>query len=372
MAVIGLDATNLSVSGKGLARYQYNLLEGIARIDRKNTYYVFLNGRNEIPLLPEAANFHYVRTSIPSRILWDQVLLPRQLAKYRVELYHSVNDTLPLMGRAKFVLCAIEIPDHRIALAEKAGGLSLYTRISQKYNMLLFPPSLARADAIIANSFSTKREIAERYGIDEGKIEVLYLAQEKRFEPSADKTAMASTRRRYGADNGYILHISSSDPRDNTAAVILACSKVMDSAVVRRKLIIGGDVGAGRGRLASLIDGLGLKGDVIFTGRLAEDDLLSLYQAADVFVDPSLFEGFGLQVAEAMACGVPVITSNVSSLPEVVGDAGVLVDPSDIDGIASAELELELDLLGHSLEIRGFSFTQYLDIFKGFAQAGPA
>ncbi len=135
---------------------------------------------------------------------------------------------------------------------------------------------------------------------------------------------------------GYVLHISSRDPRDNNYAVIRDYPREQRALRIPQKLIIGGSIDLKESGLEKLIGELNLGNNIIFTGRLPEKELVALYQAADLFIDPSFYEGFGLQVVEAMSCGVPVITSNLTSLPEIVGDAGILVDPTDINGLASA------------------------------------
>ena len=336
MATIGLDATYLSIYGKGISRYQYNLIKSLSKLDKKNCYYVFLNKQNVIPGLPEQENFHYVRIYIPKRIIWDQFQLPFVVRRYKLDIYHSLIDTLPVASKGKFVLFLFEIPDYRIELARQSGYCSLYARLSFGYTRFLFRPSLRKAKVIIASSNSTKKDLIERYNVHEKKIRVLYPAADGCFRMANDEKSLLNTRKRYNAEAGYLLHISSSDPRDNTPVVIRAYQEVQSKLRTPKKLIIGGNVDPEKEGLEKLITELNLKNSIIFIGRLSEKELVALYQAADVYMDPSLYEGFGLQVVEAMACGIPVITSNVTSLPEIVGNAGILVSPTDIDSLASA------------------------------------
>ena len=343
MAIIGLDATYLSIYGKGVSRHQYNLIKSLAKLDKKNCYYIFLNKKNILPDLPKQDNFHYVKAYIPKRIIWDQLQVPLLSRRYQLDIYHCLVDTLPVVGRVKFVLCVVEIPDYRIELANKSRHNSLYARVSQKYNMLLFGPSLKKAKLIITSSQSTKADLMHRYSVDGKKIRVLYHAADEQFCAPSNEEDLLNTRKKYNAENGYILHISSMDPRDNTPVAIRAYQKARSIVKIPQKLVIGGNVDPKRMGLDKLITEFNLKGSVIFTGRLPENELVKLYQAADLFIDPSLYEGFGLQVVEAMSCGVPVITSNVTSLPEIVGDAGILLDPVDTDGFASALVRVLTD-----------------------------
>ena len=338
MAIIGLEATYLSIYGKGASRYQYNLVKALAKRDKRNCYYVFLNQKNILPELPEQDNFYYIRIHIPSRIIWDQFQLPFIVRKYKLDIYHSLLDTLPVASKGKCVLFLFEIPDYRIELARQRGYCSLYAKLSFGYTRFLFRPSLRKAKVIIASSHSTKKDLVERYNVNEKKIRVVYPAADECFHTADDEKSLLNTRKRYNAEAGYLLHISSSDPRDNTPAVIRAYQKVHSKLRTPKKLIICGSINPEESGLKKLITELGLENSIIFTGCLSllSEELVALYQAADLFIDPSLYEGFGFQVVEAMACGIPVITSNVTSLPEIVADAGVLVSPTDIDSLASA------------------------------------
>jgi glycosyltransferase involved in cell wall biosynthesis len=277
---------------------------------------------------------------VPKRIIWDQFQLPILSLKYKLDICHCLTDILPITGKGKFVLCVIEIPDYRIELADKNRHSSLYTRLSRRYNMFLFRSSLKKASVIIVSSNSTKEDLIKRYNVDAKKISVLYLAAEECFCVNDDEKELFNTRKKYKSEIGYILHISSSDPRDNTPVVIRAYQKALGKLNVPKKLVIAGNVDAEEKELRELITELNLKDNIIFTGYLPRQELVSLYQAADLFIGPSLFEGFGLQVVEAMACGIPIITSNVTALPEIVGNAGILVAPTDTHRLASALVEI--------------------------------
>lgn len=343
MAIIGLDATYLSIYGKGVSRYQYNLIKALAKFDKENLYYIFINKKNAVPELPQAKNLCYVKIHIPKRIIWDQFQLPLFIWKYKLDIYHSCLDTLPILHKANFLLFLFEIPDYRIGQAQKAGNNSLYARLSHKYNTLLFSFSLKKAKLIIVSSLSTKQDLMQEYGLEEKKIRLVYPGCDEYFCAAGAAEDLFETRNKYNAKSGYIMHISTTDPRDNTSAVLRAYHRASPELPVYKKLIICGNVERKRNGLNKLIAKLDLEDDVIFTGHLLGEDLSKLYQAADLYVDPSFYEGFGFQVIEAMACGVPVVTSNLTSLPEVVDNAGILVAPTDINGLASAIIKVLTD-----------------------------
>lgn len=343
MAVIGLDATYLTIFGKGVSRYQHNLIKGLYKIDKRNCYYIFLNNANIIPELPKQDNFHYVNIRIPKRIIWDQFQIPFIIKKYKLDIYHSLIETLPILGRAKFVLGVIEIPDYRIKLLRQSIHDSLYARLSSAYNKLFFFPSLKKADIIIVNSNSTRVDLIQKYSVKENKIRLSYFAADEEFYAQNDERNLQNVRNKYSAETGYILHISTSDPRENTPVVIQAFKAALPYLNVPKKLVICGDAKAEECGLQKFIEELNLENNVIFTGHKVGKDLVELYQAADLFIEVSLYEGFGLQVVEAMACGIPVIVSNTTSLPEVSGSAGILIDPIDIDGLSSAMVRVLTD-----------------------------
>lgn len=340
MVTIGLDANSLSVYGKGVSRYQHNLIKGLSKIDRKNRYYIFLNKRNILPELPRQGNFNYIKVYMPKRIIWDQFQLPIIIRKYKLDIYHSSIDTLPLLGKTRFILGVIEIPDYRIELMQQSGYDSLYAKLSYRYNSFFFPPSLKKARVIITSSKSTKADLIQRYNIAEERIKVSYWAADAQFCAAFDEKDLFNTRKKYNAQTGYILHISTSDPRENTPAVIRAYQKAQDKLKLPKKLIICGNAKPEETGLNKLIKELNLENEIIFTGHKIGDELVQLYQAADLFIEVSSYEGFGLEVIEAMACGIPVIASNATSLPEVIGDAGILVRPNNIDDLSSAIVQV--------------------------------
>ncbi|MDP3732369.1 MAG: glycosyltransferase, partial [Candidatus Omnitrophota bacterium] len=236
MAIIGLDATYLSVYGKGASRYQHNLIKSLAKIDKKNYYYVFLNQKNIIPELPAQENFNYIRINIPKKIIWDQFQLPAITRKYKLDICHSASDTLPVFSKTNFVLFLFEIPDYRIEISRRSGRISLYARLSYGYNKSFFPGSLRKAKIIIASSYSTKADLIQKYGIAEEKIRLIYPAADECFHTTGSAGDSAEIRKKYNADTGYILHISSQDPRDNTPAVIRAYHKTMREPRISQKL----------------------------------------------------------------------------------------------------------------------------------------
>jgi glycosyltransferase involved in cell wall biosynthesis len=195
--------------------------------------------------------------------------------------------------------------------------------------------SARKASKIIAISENTKKDIIDYFGIDEEKIRVIYLGVDRQFSPQPDMDEVGVLSK-YNLPSGYILSVGTLEPRKNLIRLINAYKMVASSGEPVPKLVIVGGQGWGDEELGKVVRESGLIDLVILTGYVPDEDLPALYRNTTVFVYPSLYEGFGLPPLEAMACGTPVITSNVSSLPEVVGDAAILIDPYNTTEIAQA------------------------------------
>jgi len=211
------------------------------------------------------------------------------------------------------------------------------------------PLFIRRADAIIAISQCTKDDLIRHYGVPSEKVTVIYEGVDSRFHPVTDPDVLGRVRARYGLPEHYILYVGTIEPRKNLTALLEAFVALRKQASNRQpatsnqrleagswKLVIAGKRGWLYEGFFRRLRELGLEGEVILLGFVPDEDLPALYSAAELFVFPSLYEGFGLPVLEAMACGTPVIASNASSLPEVVGEAGILIDPHDVGGLVKA------------------------------------
>jgi glycosyltransferase involved in cell wall biosynthesis len=210
----------------------------------------------------------------------------------------------------------------------------------KKYIMYrtLLPRTLKSADKIITISHHTKQDLTKYLKVPEDKIKVIHLAANENYKP-LNENEINTIKQKYNLNYPFILYVGGLAPNKNVERLIKAYYKLKKQDV-KHKLII---TGVKRWKYKSIfetIDKLNLQKDVIFAGYVPDEDLPALYNAADLFVYPSLYEGFGLPPLEAMACGTPVITSNASSLPEVVGDAGIMVNPYDVDELAKAMYEV--------------------------------
>jgi glycosyltransferase involved in cell wall biosynthesis len=188
-----------------------------------------------------------------------------------------------------------------------------------------------RIDCVITDSENTKNDCIEYLRIPEEKIEVIYLAADKRYKYLNNKNKLKNELKlKYNIHDPFILYVGTVESRKNVSLLIKSFYKLKKQKL-NHKLVLIGVHGYGSAKIVELVNNLGMAKEVIFTGYVPDEDLVKFYNTADIFVYPSLYEGFGLTPLEAMACGCPIISSNISSLPEVVGNAGVLIDPHDSD-----------------------------------------
>ncbi len=332
MARIGIDATAISPAGKGVSRYQKNIVQALSQLASNHEYFVFLNQAFSI-FKPWTENnrWHFIPVRIWKAIFWEQIDVPRWVNRLHLDIFHTTADRLPYIGGSRFLLTLFEVPDKRIRLARQARtGYTLYDWLSDFSISVFLPHSLKRASRVLVSSKNTELELIGRYSVDPEKIRSVSLSHEAIFKPSPDSQSRSALCEKLGIPSGYILHFSTQDPRENTVTVLKAFRQMKDKLKGNGdiKLLIVGSTGA---ELKKLIDQNHRQGDVICRGYVDEAELVEIYQGALLYVDPSFYEGFALQVLEAMASGVPILTSNNTSASEIVGEAGILLDPEDVE-----------------------------------------
>ena len=246
----------------------------------------------------------------------------------RVDLFHSPDFVLPPVWRARTALTVHDLSFMRYPECSSPPLL--------EYLMRSVPRSVERADLVLADSESTRCDVIELLGIAEDRVRTLYAGVEERFSQPAAPDAVEAVRRRYGIARPYILGLGTLQPRKNIPALIRAYHALREAHGVEHQLVIGGGRGWLDDEIYATIDALGLEGDVLLPGYVDDADLPALYTGAAVFAFPSLYEGFGIPILEAMACGTPVVSADASSLPEVTGDAALLVSPHDVEALAHA------------------------------------
>lgn len=334
MARIGIDGTALAPDGKGISRYLFEILWALSELPVHHDFYIFVNRNAPRLELPNHPRFHYVPVRIPSSLVWEQFLMPGMAGKFTLHLFHTPLDRIPLFLKIPVIMYLFETPDVRNRLLHSEER-SVYDRLSRTLTKGLFPRSLKKAARILVSSQSTGTDLETRYHVHPDKIRLVYPGANSVFCP-ASSGERDRIRLSLDLPEGYLLHFSSDDPRDNTLTVLEAYAKAGEALSDLVPLVIGGTIRRFRERLLEKAKQLQILDRIKLTGFKRGKELVRLYQGATAYFDPSLFEGFGFQVAEAMACGLPVITSNVSSLPELVPDGTLTAPPLDVASFSAA------------------------------------
>jgi glycosyltransferase involved in cell wall biosynthesis len=289
------------------------------------------------PLQAKAPNFQGRRAPLSERaltILWHRLRLPIPVEWFTrpVDIFHSTDFVLPPVRQARTILTVHDLTFMRLPQCAEAGLRAYLNKV--------VPRSIERADLVLADSQSTKNDLVELLGISPDKIEVVYAGVERRFRPMEGERALQRVKKRYGLDFPFILSLGTLEPRKNFTGLIEAYALMRDKGKEVKdrelKLVIAGGKGWLYDEIFARVKELGMENEVIFPGFVADEDLPALYNLAKLFAFPSLYEGFGLPPLEAMACGTPVVTSDRPSLPEVVGEAGLMVKATDSQELAKA------------------------------------
>ena len=330
---IGLNAHLLSLSrshrAAGINWYIYNLLRYLPNVGSQHRYTAFLGNKGARQAFPQ---LEAKTTSLPTvnpavRILWEQTIQPVQLLKEGIDLLHSLAFVQPVFLPCPGIITIYDLSF--ILFPERFHPLRrLYLRWSTGY-------SARKTRRIIAISVSTKRDIIKLLGIAERKVDVVPCGVGEDFQPVENQQVLDDFRRKRHLPEQMILFVGTIEPRKNVITLLRGYA-LLKKKVQLPRLVIGGPRGWHHQEVFSVAEELDLQEDVIFPGYIPQEELPLWYNAADFFVYPSLYEGFGLPPLEAMACGTPVITSNTSSLPEVVGEAGILVNPDSVEEVAEA------------------------------------
>ncbi|MDQ1301292.1 MAG: hypothetical protein QG637_1213 [Chloroflexota bacterium] len=352
---IAIDYTPALRQSAGIGRYTRGLVAALAEVDSLARYILFCAGATPPPdRWP--ANFAIRRGRIPARWLtaaWHRLHLPipAELFTGACDLYHSPDFTLPPLRRARGIVTIHDLSFLRVPECADPGLRTFLTRA--------VPSAVARAHRVLADSESTRRDLIALLGVPPEKISVVTPAVEPRFRREEDQTRLKEVRERYRLPAQFILGIGTLEPRKNFTGLIRAYGQLRRTTGLPHALVIAGRPGWLYEVIYKQVEQEGLTGSVRFLGFVADADLPALYTLADLFAYPSRYEGFGIPVLEAMACGVPVVTSDNSSLPEAAGAAARLVNADDTAGLAEAMAQIIEDaaLRGQMIE-------------RGYAQAG--
>lgn len=328
---IGVNALYL-LPGKvgGSEIYVRNLVKWLPRAGRGNEFFIYVNRESagvfeEVPGAVKVVRCNVSASNRPARILYEQTVLPFLAARHGLDALLSAGMTGPFVSTVPTFTMIYDL--QHVNQPQNFGKLYLLFLKSIIYM------SAKRADAVLTLSEKSKRDILKHYNIGPERVCVTYLASDRAVFRGREDEEVAAVRKKYDLPSSFVLYIASSLPHKNYERLLQAF-KIVKTRHKDLKLVLIGARDYGHDIIKKKIEELGLTGQVVFLGWLPFEDIPVIYSAADLFVFPSLHEGFGIPVLEAMASGVPVVCSNIEPLDEVAGGAARLVDPIDAESIA--------------------------------------
>jgi glycosyltransferase involved in cell wall biosynthesis len=353
---IAIDAHSVGTGLGGNESYATNLIESLAEIDQSNQYTLYVTTREARERFKNRwANFT-VRATLPhSPLIRIPLILSAELRRKPVDVLH-VQFTSP-----PFVPCPVVVSIHDLSFEHLP---QTFKRRSRAQLRMTVRRSARRAAQVLALSEYGRSDIVNTYDIDPEVVTAIPLAAPGHFGPVVDKSELQRVRKTYGIADDYILSVGSIQPRKNLSRLIAAYSRLRRARPESKlpKLVLVGKFAWLYAETLRTIKELELSKSVILTGYVPQKDLPALYSGALCFVYPSYFEGFGLPPLEAMKCGAPVVVGDKTSLPEIVGDAGILVDPFDVDEIAAAIEKVVSDAnLRAQLRLKGLERSKLFD-----------
>lgn len=329
-----IDARGINLyKGSGIGTYTENLLRELLNIDTKNNYSIFWTGENYEDYKKD--NSKIIFTSKKHGTFYENYYYPNYIEENNIDMHHIPQNGIGLneLYTSPIVVTIHDLIPYILPETVGRGYLERFLRD--------MPLIVRNSKVILTVSEYSKRDIIKFFPfVDEEKIFVTPLAANKSYKPLNKINCIEYIKNKYSIDSPFILYIGGFSTRKNVKELIIAFNKIQKSLKKDYKLVLCGSIRDEGVKLQNLCKELLIDDKIIFTGFVPDDELPLFYNAAEVFVYPSLYEGFGLPPLEAMSCATPVITSNLTSIPEVTNDCAILINPFDNDELASSILNL--------------------------------
>lgn len=320
---IGIIARSLTGSMSGTKRYLSNIIRALLATDLKNEYVIYYDQESCLDKNPSAME---KVIKMPTKLLWDHIALPLAVRRDRIDVLLCTRNVIPLFVTCKSV---VTVYDLSYILYPRYYNLtdSLYMNLGIRWSM-------GKSSAIIAISQNTKADLVSRLRVKPEKIHCVYLATNENYGLIEDRAQLGNVREKYKLPSEFILSVAGLQPRKNLPNLIKAFCLAKQRLEVTHKLVMIGAPLRQHSAILNEVDASPVRSEIVWLKFVPEEDLPAIYNLATLFVFPSLYEGFGLPLLEAMACGCPVVCSNTSSLPEIAGNVAILVNPTSVEQLA--------------------------------------
>ncbi|WP_339922126.1 glycosyltransferase family 1 protein [uncultured Cyclobacterium sp.] len=360
---IGIEAQRIFRKKKhGMDMVALALIRNLQQLDTENEYFIFVNDTEDPSAIKETSNFKIVPLSPAPYPIWEQKNLAKAIKTYHLDLLHCTSNTAP-------VSCSIPllITLHDIIYLEKINLKegTWYQRLGNIYRRWNVPKVVKKAAMIFTVSHYEQERIVAHFGLENNEVQVIYNGVANHFKIE-DLQKQEAIRLKYDLPESFILFLGNTDPKKNLRGVLKSLAILEEKGIEHHDLVMPD---FGKEVLITMLEEIKaphLVSSIHLTGYIPNEDLPAIYSAAKVFLYPSLRESFGLPILEAMACGCPVITSDTSSMPEVAGDAAIIVDPFNPAAISKAIQKSLSDSASRNMLIqRGFLRPPLFDYKKG-------
>lgn len=322
---IGIDARFYRSSTAGIGRYTRGLLHELAKIDRENKYYIFITPEDDKEYDITAKNFHKVVVSITHYTLSEQTTFLTILNKYKFDVMHFLNFNHPIMYSRPFITTI-----HDLTMLLYPVGRSQKSWIRKTAFRKVMENAALKSKFVIAVSQATKKDTVKYLGANPDQIKVIYEAYDSIYHNQYAKSKLVNFRKKYNLTSRFILFVSQWRPHKGLPELIKSFEILKEKYHIPHKLVITGKPNQHFLKIIDSIKTSKYRKDIVLPGFVPDLDLPLFYNATDLFIFPSFYEGFGLGPLEAMACGAPVVSSNLSCMPEILGDAVLYFDPNNI------------------------------------------
>lgn len=372
---IGIEAQRIFRKKKhGMDMVALELIKNLQETDKENEYFIFVKPDTDSGCVKPTPNFHIIELKGGPYPTWEQIALPAAAKKYRCDILHCTSNTGPLFCKVPMVVTLHDIIYLESVSILKKGG-TWYQKLGNMYRRFVVPPVVRKCRWVVTVSEFEKNRIGTFMGLKNNLVSI-YNGVGSHFKKVDDPAILKSSAQKYNLPENFIFFLGNTDPKKNTPNVLKAFSLFNSQSALKYKLVM---LDFDEVELHKILSGIGcenLREDIQLTGYVPNSELPAIISQCRLFLYPSLRESFGIPILEGMACGVPVITSNTSSMPEVAADAALLVNPDSPQEIASAIKQVLSDpSLYQDLTAKGvaraslFSWRHmaqsYLELYKG-------
>lgn len=355
---IGIEAQRLFRKKKhGMDMVALELINNLQKIDKKNQYVIFVKPDVDKNCIKETPNFKIVELKGGAYPLWEQFALPKAARKENCDILHCTSNTAPINTKTPLITTLHDIIYlESISIFKKAG--TWYQKFGNMYRRYVVPKVVKKSKKIITVSKFEKNRINNFFNFknnDKNKIEAVYNGVGEHFKKIDDKKILNEVKNKYKLPDEFMFFLGNTDPKKNTKGLLTAYSNLLKEKNINIPLVMLDYDKSELLKLLTEINHKDLINNIILTGYVVNSDLPAIYNLCKIFLYPSLRESFGIPMLEAMACGTPVITSNTSSMPEIAGDAALIIDPFKPDEITDAIEKLYSDKkLREKMIVKGY------------------